>query len=494
MRRFLLLWATLLVSLVIGSPRSFGQEAAVMIQLNELSVQEQHAFRSAHQVDGRRRTKISQLGGHFTKSFVINPIRHPIRTSLNLFRLVRRSSTDMLQTMSLHLLRFPLLRKVKSTSSSEEAMDLVAFERRLDRITGTRQQHGRLRFLIDGDEFFPRFIESITNAEEFIKIRTYIFDNDDYALLVAGLLKDRSNTVPVKVLMDGLGTIQASFVGADSQPSGYVGPASINRVLNDSDGELESRLLSNTWFAGDHTKTAIIDGHTAFLGGMNIGREYRFDWHDMMVELGGPVVQQLDHDFDKAWKSSMSRDPPRASNDGLSNSGLAQMRLLYTSLRDPQIYKSYLAAIKSARQYIYIENAYFSDDRLRYELIKASRRGVDVRVILPGRSNHDSMNKSNTLAANSLFKHGVRVYMYPGMSHVKAAIVDGWACFGSANLDKLSLKINKEANIATSDRRIVNELKERLFKRDFQISKLLTKPLDTRWNYQLHELLADAMF
>jgi cardiolipin synthase len=253
-------------------------------------------------------------------------------------------------------------------------------------------------------------------------------------------------------------------------------------------------LLSNTWFAGDHTKTAIIDGHTAFLGGMNIGREYRFDWHDMMVELGGPVVQQLDHDFDKAWKPSMSRDPPRASNDGLSNSGLAQMRLLYTSLRDPQIYKSYLAAIKSARQYIYIENAYFSDDRLRYELIKASRRGVDVRVILPGRSNHDSMNKSNTLAANSLFKHGVRVYMYPGMSHVKAAIVDGWACFGSANLDKLSLKINKEANIATSDRRIVNELKERLFKRDFQISKLLTKPLDTRWNYQLHELLADAMF
>lgn len=493
MRPLSLLWATLLLCLVVGSARSFGQEAAVMIQLNELSVQEQQAFRSAHQLDGRRGTKIPQLGSHFTRSFVINPIRHPVRTSLNLFGLALRNSTDTLQTLSLHLVRFPLLRMVKPTSSSEEAMDLVAFERRLDRITGTRQQYGRLKFLIDGDEFFPRFIESITNAEKFIKIRTYIFDNDDYALFVAGLLKDRSKTVPVKIMMDGMGTIHASFVSADSQPSGYVGPASINAVLNDSDGELESRLLSNTWLAGDHTKTAIIDGHTAFLGGMNIGREYRFDWHDMMVELGGPVVQQLDYDFDRAWKSGLSRNPPRASNDGLSNSGLAQMRLLYTHLRNPQIYKSYLAAIKSARQYIYIENAYFSDDRIRYELIRASLRGVDVRVILPERSDSGSMNKSNTLAANSLFKYGVRVYIYPGMSHVKAAIVDGWACFGSANLDKLSLKINKEANIATSDRGIVNELKERLFKRDFQNSKLLTKPLDTRWDYRLHELLADAM-
>ena len=77
-------------------------------------------------------------------------------------------------------------------------------------------------------------------------------------------------------------------------------------------------------------------------------------------------------------------------------------------------------------------------------LIAARQRGVDVRVIIPSRGNHGPLNASNKLTINTLLQHGIRVYEYPGMSHIKAAIYDGWMCVGSANFDKLSLKINKE--------------------------------------------------
>ena len=85
----------------------------------------------------------------------------------------------------------------------------------------------------------------------------------------------------------------------------------------------------------------------------------------------------------------------------------------------------------------------------------------------------------------------IRVYIYPGMSHIKAAIFDGWACLGSANWDKLSFRINKELNIATSYAPAVKELRERLFEVDFAKSVELTEPFPERWSDHLIEVLAD---
>ena len=89
-----------------------------------------------------------------------------------------------------------------------------------------------------------------------------------------------------------------------------------------------------------------------------------------------------------------------------------------------------------------------------YELVKARLRGVDVRVIIPMEGNHGIMNASNVTAANTLLKYGVRVFTYPGMSQVKAAIYDGWACLGSVNFDKLSFLVNKGMNLAARKRRL----------------------------------------
>ena len=92
-----------------------------------------------------------------------------------------------------------------------------------------------------------------------------------------------------------------------------------------------------------------------------------------------------------------------------------------------------------------------------------------------------------------MLEHGIRVYVYPGMSHVKAAVFDGWACLGSANWDKLSFRTNRELNIATSDRATVDELLERLFERDFEAAVELTEPFPERWSDHLAELLADYL-
>ena len=95
------------------------------------------------------------------------------------------------------------------------------------------------------------------------------------------------------------------------------------------------------------------------------------------------------------------------------------------------------------------------------------------------------------LAANAMLEHGIRVYVYPGMAHVKAAIFDGWACLGSANWDKLSFRANKELNIATSHPAAVNELRQRLFEEDISKSVELTEPVPARWSDHLVEVLAD---
>jgi cardiolipin synthase len=232
---------------------------------------------------------------------------------------------------------------------------------------------------------------------------------------------------------------------------------------------------------------------------MNIGREYRYSWHDLMVEVQGPAVDILQRDLDIAWARASwfgdlalfarSLTAPRKRADDVGG----PLRVLVTNDLDSQIYRAQLAAIRRARSYIYIENSYFSDDLTLYELAKARRRGVDVRVILPADGNHAPLNYSNDVAINVMLRNGIRVYRYPGMTHVKAAIIDGWACVGSANFDKLSLQINEELNIATSDAAMVGDLMQRVFVADFAVSEELTEPLPLKWSNHLAEFLSDEI-
>ena len=155
------------------------------------------------------------------------------------------------------------------------------------------------------------------------------------------------------------------------------------------------------------------------------------------------------------------------------------------------IYRAQLAAIRRSQSYIIIENSYFSDDLITYELAKARRRGVDVRVILPAEGNHNSLNASNQVAINTLLDNGIRVFRYGGMSHIKAAVYDGWICVGSANFDKLSLEVNKELNLATSDEETVNRLLDELFLPDLAMSQEVTERVTVSFAQRLTEKAVD---
>jgi cardiolipin synthase len=377
-------------------------------------------------------------------------------------------------------------------------MDLQAWERRLDGITGTRASRGRMTYLVDGVEFFPRLIDVMQNARDSIDFRMYIFDDDDYALKIADILKARSGEVDVRILLDGLGTIGSATHESTTLPADHRAPLSIFHYLK-KDSEINVQRVANFLLGGDHAKSVIVDGRIGFVGGMNIGREYRYDWHDMMVELEGPVVDILREDFHKAWVheqflGDLQRVIRRYQPAGPKpRDGDYPIRVLFTRASDSQIYRTQLEAIRTARNHIYIENAYFTDDLILHELIKARMRGVDVRVIVPLQSDFWLMKRNNALVANAMLKNGIRVYIYPGMSHLKAAVYDGWICLGSANLDKLSLRINKEINIATSHEEAVLGLMERVFIPDMQASVELIDPFPGKGLDFLLEIISDHL-
>ena len=327
-------------------------------------------------------------------------------------------------------------------------------------------------------------------------VQTYLLANDAVARSIADRLRERSKEIEVRVMYDGLGTYMSHTAYADSQPADTDFIDNMPRYLC-RDSNIQLRVIPNTWLTGDHCKTFIFDRRTAFIGGMNIGREYRYDWHDIMIRLEGSAVHHLWLDFESTWHHSgwsgdlsviLPRSPPGAV-DGMPDE--VPLRFLHTLPYHAQIFRTQLEAIQRAKNYIYIENAYFSDDRILYELCRARRRGVDVRVIMPAVVNHKFMEHSNRVGINTLLEHGVRVYLYPHMSHVKAAVYDGWACLGTANFNKLSLQINREINLATSHRGTVDRLIEVLFKPDLMQSKEITEPVSLDLKDHLIELIAD---
>jgi cardiolipin synthase len=444
-------------------------------------------------------TKGAHLGWVTARSIYENPINRPVSHFGALASYALKSTGGMLRRVAISTVQMPALEDEIPELNYAEPMDLVAFEKVLDKTTGTRSNTGKIKFLVDGDEYFCRLTTAVQNAEESIDIRTYIFDNDDYAVEFADLLKKKSEDTRVRVMVDGVGNMMAMQADPESMPVGYQGPLSI-RMYMERESDVKVRNITNPWLTtGDHTKTTIIDKKIAFVGGMNIGREYRYDWHDLMMEVSGPVVDKLQYESDKAWARAslfgdlanfvafMKGKKEHADKDGYP------VRVLQTRNFDSDIHKAQIAAIQNAQSYILIENAYFSDDRTLYELVQARRRGVDVRVIIPSKGNHGALNASNKITVNTLIKNGIRVYEYPGMSHVKAAIFDGWVSVGSANFDKLSLKINKELNLATSDPDTVQALLDQVFVPDMMASRELSKPVDITFATRLAEIAVDEL-
>jgi phosphatidylserine/phosphatidylglycerophosphate/cardiolipin synthase-like enzyme len=379
--------------------------------------------------------------------------------------------------------------------SAAPGMDLVAWEQWLDADTGTAHERGSLRLLINGERFYPVFEDRLAEASRSIDINVCIFDRDDVAVQVADQLKQRSTNIPVRVIADHNSSRSSGKAPpATPMPEGFVSPKSITAYLK-ANSAVQVRPFLNPFMTSDHSKVYLVDGRYAYIGGMNLGREYRYEWHDMMVEVEGPVVASFQHEFNENWAhASVLGDcafaeevvcgkRPQASETNRSD--FIDLRRIYTKTGRRQIWHAELESIARAQSYVFLENPYLFDNAIIVALVKARLRGVDVRVILPSGNDLTGGEGSNLVTANYLLSHGVRVYLYPGMTHVKAMLADGWACFGSANFNTLSLRLNQEADLATSDPGFAARFKQELFELDFDKSSQLNEPVSVTWSDHL---------
>lgn len=436
---------------------------------------------------------IQILFNSIVKAHIIEPIKNPITT-------IQKGSTFVFQGLkkTLESKKIKHLEHIPPLNVDGEMMDIVNFEKGLDKITGKKTYRGSMEYLIGGPAFFTDFLNEVEKSNDEIFIRLYIYSNDDYGVRISNILKNKNNNgVDVRVLTGGLAnnaeSMKRSAIPFDKD---FKQPASIGQYLAYDSG-VNFRTSADTFFMFDHSKMIIIDKKTAYVGGMNIGQPYRYSWHDMMIKLKGPIVYKVYKNFTEAWAAAGPtgdlgkyatkfynlNDMPDDLKEyyNIDKDKQTNIRILYTKPQLKTIYESQMYAIKNAKKFIYIENPYLADYKIINALIEARGRGVDVRIILPSHNNVGMMAASNLVATNIFLKNGIRVYKYQGMTHIKAAIYDGWATLGSANFDNLSLMINDEFNIAFSDPYYVNKLKEELFEEDFKLSVEVKKPYVINW-------------
>jgi cardiolipin synthase len=390
-------------------------------------------------------------------------------------------ASDTLKNIWLRSISFPLLscRDIPELDPARKPMKPAKMKNWLNRHALYRTR-GSIELYDHGERFFDELAQEIDSAQRRIDIKTYIFDNDDVAKEVADQLKQKSEQLPVRIQLDALGCRRAWKTTPDSAKGlkmPYL-PDMISYLQQDS--AIDLRRARHTLLASEHAKFILIDD-TAYFGGMNIGREYKYDWRDAMFKLEGPVTDNLAQHFDRAWMLTQGSDLQRwvyswsNKKEKLDNPNLY---LIETTPTSKEIYKAQLRAIKKARHHIYIENPYLWNQSIIFELCKARKRGIDVRVTVPKEVNITFGASATRAIVNRLLKHGVRVFVYPGMTHVKAAVFDQWACAGSANFDYFSLKKNFELNFMTRDPKAVKMIEEELLLKGQQRATELTEAED----------------
>jgi cardiolipin synthase len=317
---------------------------------------------------------------------------------------------------------------------------------------GALQAGHRIRVLIDGVETFPAMLQAIVRARQYVHLETYILRADRTGRTFAAALSERARAgVQVRLLYDGFGAFPLS--------SAYLADLRRAGVQTLEYRPLRRRRWTwNKWLRRDHRKILVVDGQYGFVGGINIADDYSprgfggKGWRDTHAVIQGPLVTDLEEMFRTTWHDA-GGEPypafPAESSESVAVPGSELAMAVGTDLvgRRGVIRRHLVHAIRRARRYIYIANAYFVPDRgLRRALRRASRRGVDVKLILPAESDVRSVQWAGERTYAGLLRDGVRVNLWLG-SHMHAktvAIDDAWATIGSYNLDYMSLFWNME--------------------------------------------------
>lgn len=384
------------------------------------------------------------------------------------------------------------------------------FERHLaieEAIVGSPLTTGNEVLLLqDGPATYRAMLAAIEDARDHINMETYILDDDEVGQRFAqALMAKQQQGVQVNLIRDSAGTR-----GTPQDFFDKLAAAGI-RVLEFN--PLNPLLARKAWELNqrDHRKLLIVDGRTAFLGGINISSVYsggsfsqksrvRPDgspaWRDTDLQLRGPVVAELQKLFIATWQAQ--KGIPLASKDYFpppENAGRQVVRAIGSSPEEPYslIYATLLSALGSAETSVHLTNAYFAPDpQLLAALEAAAGRGVDVKLVLPSQTDSWLVFHAGRNYYERLLRAGVKIYERRGVIlHSKVALIDGvWATVGSTNLDWRSFLHNHELNAVVLGTEFGNQV-QTMFAKDLAESDAITLE---RWQQRSLDLRAKELF
>jgi cardiolipin synthase len=361
-----------------------------------------------------------------------------------------------------------------------------------EQVTGSPLIAGnRVSLLFDGPATMREMMAAARAATSSINLETYIFDQDEIGNEFADVLIEKQRQgVAVNIMIDAVGafaTPAAFFERMRAAGIRVVMFNPVNPAKAKGNWDLNNR---------NHRKLMVVDGRVAFTGGINISSTYansslfrsrqkpdqvdgsKVGWRDTHVKIEGPAVAPLQYSFVALWVAQEGGELPKAEYfPALSAAGDKLVRVLAaTPDGDSDIYKALVVGITEAKKSIHITAAYFvPDQQIVDALAAAAQRGVDVRLVLPGVSDHSMIRYAGQGFYDQLLKAGVKIFeLQIAVLHAKTAVIDGaWSTIGSANIDRRSFLHNYELNVVVLDPAFGRDM-ESAFNEDLRDSKPVT--------------------
>ena len=335
----------------------------------------------------------------------------------------------------------------------------------------------KIDILSDGKTTFDAMFNAIQNAKSHIHIEFFIFGNDKISNQLRELLIEKASSgVRVRMIYDYWGSFFLSrwYLQSLREAGVYLRPFLPLRL----------RFGRSKINYRNHRKILIVDGEVGFTGGLNVADRYIYGnalgmWRDTFVRFEGSVVHGLQQLFLMDWyfvERKLITDPKYYPIPKKFDSNLAQIVISGPDTQWESIMQGISSAIMSATRYVYIHTPYFIPNDVVENCIQMSAMsGVDVRIMIPARSDSRLSDACTFSYMGRLLEAGVKVYRYTeGFLHSKAIVIDDFiSIVGSANLDERSFNQNFEANAFIYEEKTANRLKE-LFFRDMQNCEELT--------------------
>jgi cardiolipin synthase len=311
-------------------------------------------------------------------------------------------------------------------------------------------------------------------AKDSINLETYLFDQDPLGLKFAeDLMAKQRAGVQVNIIYDCVGTLgtpQAFFDRMQSAGIRLLPYHPVSPIHKFGRWRVNNR---------DHRKILVVDGKVAFAGGVNISAGYSHSspfrskspdsnstgWRDTHLQIEGPAVAALQWMFLDNWASQNEGDlPERDYFPTLTAAGDKVLRVLRSQPgSNREIFKAYFVAIQGASKSIHLTAAYFVPDvQILSALLRAAKRGVDVKIILPSISDSWLVSNASHSYYAQMLEAGIKVYeLKASLLHAKTAVIDGsWSTIGSTNMDTRSFLHNKEVNVVVMGDEFGKELED----------------------------------